>query len=132
MTEDAAAAQGEPVTTGDVAEPEHDFQEPVPEPVEQVEAEPVAAEPVQEFVQADAVPETGAVGAGQGSFAQGTANESPVLPPSAQAGAAKAHAFLSHLVAVAQAAQAEIEKYVPPELVAAAEREAGLFIRSIL
>ena len=128
MSEDAAAAQGEPVTTEDqpVAEPEHDFEQPQP-----VEVQEQAAQP-QEWVQAEPVPETGAVGAGQQSFAQGTANESPVLPPSAQAGAAKAHAFLGHLVTVAQAAQAEIEKYVPPEMVAAAEREAALLIRSIL
>lgn len=132
MSEDAAAAQGEPVTTGDVpvAEPEHDFEQPQPVEVQE-QAAPAPDQP-QEWVQAEPVPETGAVGAGQQSFAQGTANESPVLPPSAQAGAAKAHAFLSHLVTVAQAAQAEIEKYVPPEMVAAAEREAAMLIRSIL
>jgi hypothetical protein len=61
-----------------------------------------------------------------------TANESPVMPASAQAGAAKAHAMLGHLARVAQAAQAEIERYVPPDLLAAAERDAMLFIRSAL
>jgi hypothetical protein len=79
---------------------------------------------------------SGLVGATEPAMASqpvgATANETPVLPASAQAGAAKAHAVLGHLVKVAQAAQAEIERYVPAELVTAAERDAALFIRSVL
>jgi len=61
-----------------------------------------------------------------------TANETPTMPGGAQAAAAKAHALYGHLIQVAKAAQAELERYVPPELLSAAEREAGLLIRSIL
>lgn len=61
-----------------------------------------------------------------------TANETPTLPAGAQTAAAKAHATLEHLVTVAKAAQAEIGRYVPPDLLAAAERDVKQFVRSIL
>lgn len=149
MSEDAAAAQGEPVTTGDVAEPEHDFtQDPVP--VADQKAAGVAPEdtvtmadqkagtpPPVEVQEQPAVTEglavqTEPVAQHAPGLVQGAANQSPMLPANAQAGAAKAHAFLGHLVTVAQQAQAEIERYVPAELIAAADVEAKAFIASVI
>lgn len=61
-----------------------------------------------------------------------TANETPTLPAGAATAAAKAHAVLGHVIAVAQQAQADIGRYVPPDLLAAAEREVAAMVRSAL
>ena len=124
---------------------EHDFQEQQPVTVERSGPEQVdpAGQPANEgglpYAQtADTSQEGQRAAWGEPSNTEAaqpigaTANESPTLPAGAQAGAAKAHAVLGHLVKVAQAAQNEIERYVPAELLSAAERDAMLFVRSIL
>lgn len=68
----------------------------------------------------------------QAGLMSGAANQSPQLPPNAQAGAAKAHAILGHLIQVAEAARGEIERYVPPELLNAAGSEAMAFVRQVI
>jgi hypothetical protein len=58
-------------------------------------------------------------------------DEAP-LPANAVAAAARAHALLGHFVSVAQAAQADLEKYVPATLLNAAKQDALTFIREVL
>jgi hypothetical protein len=60
------------------------------------------------------------------------ANESPILPPSAVVSAAHAHAALDHLKAVANAIQADIERWVPQDVLHNARNEMALVIRQIL
>lgn len=62
----------------------------------------------------------------------GATNQAPVLPVSAQVSAAKAHAFFGHFIAIAQEAQRDIERVVPPGLLQAAETEAAKFARSLV
>lgn len=82
--------------------------------------EPVLAEPVAERPMAAAGP------------VQSASNVSSLLPPNAQSAAAKAHAFLGHLITQAKTIQADIERYVPAEFVQQAEREVATLIRAIL
>lgn len=62
----------------------------------------------------------------------GVSNAGPALPASAQAAAARAHQIFTQIIAVAQRVQTDLERYVPPELISAAEQEAKQFIRDIL
>lgn len=59
-------------------------------------------------------------------------NESPVLPPSAQVSAARAHAALGHLIGVARTVQADLERYIPQPVLSAAEAEVAATIRGLL
>lgn len=59
-------------------------------------------------------------------------NESPVLPASAQAAAAKAHALLEHVKTMASQLQADIERVVPASMVNAAKAEVDALIRAAL
>lgn len=98
-----------------------------PEPVQA--GEPVTIEPADpETVPAEAqAPAEDAAPVGTGA-----SNESPSMPPSAQAAAAKAHAGLGHLIQVAQTVQRDIERYVPAAVLAAAEIEVKALVRGIL
>ena len=86
------------------------------EPVtpDHVETAPVAEQPPAEVVNT------------------GASNESPVLPPSVVASAARAHALLGHMMTMAAQLQADIERYVPAGTLAAAKVEVASVIRAIL
>jgi hypothetical protein len=60
------------------------------------------------------------------------ANESPVLPPSGVVAAAKAHALLEHFKKLADAMQADIERWVPSDMLAAASKEVNAFIQAVI
>jgi hypothetical protein len=62
----------------------------------------------------------------------GTSNESPQLPPSAQAAAARAHVLYGHIIAMAQQAQKDLERFIPAGMLTAAESEIGTMIRNII
>lgn len=68
----------------------------------------------------------------QAGAVRGTSNESPQLPPSAQAAAAKAHALLEHLKDVATQVQADVERVVPASMIDAAKSEVAALIRAAL
>lgn len=68
----------------------------------------------------------------EAQLVRAASNENAVLPPSAAAAAAKAHAALTHVQQVAEKYLAELDKYVPQSLIQAAEGEVKSFIRSIL
>lgn len=78
------------------------------------------------------LPDEGTTEVPQTGLSQSASNESPVLPANAQAAAAKAHASLDHVIQVLQAAKADIAKYVPEELMNAAQRDVSAFVKSIL
>lgn len=62
----------------------------------------------------------------------GVSNTGPALPASAQAAAARAHQVITQIIAIGQRVQADLERYIPPELISAAEAEAKQFIRELL
>lgn len=66
------------------------------------------------------------------SLPQSASNESVPLVPGAQAAAARAHHLIQHLIDVGKAIQADIERYVPPSVIQAAEGEAAAFLRDAL
>jgi hypothetical protein len=59
-------------------------------------------------------------------------NESPSLPPTAAAGAARAHALLGHFVDAAQKIQADLARYVPQSALDAAKVEVQAMLREII
>jgi hypothetical protein len=59
-------------------------------------------------------------------------NESPSLPPTAAAGAARAHALLGHFVLAAQKIQSDLARFVPQSALDAAEVEVKAMLREIL
>lgn len=90
-------------------------------PAEPLPAPPAAAEPEP------AVPEPDVP-----APVQSASNESPQLPVSAQAAAARTHALLTHLESVISGAKSDIERFVPASLISAAEAEAQAFIKGML
>jgi len=62
----------------------------------------------------------------------GVSNQGPALPASAQAAAARAHQVLDKIITIAQNVQADLERYVPADLLSAAENEAKQFLRDVL
>jgi hypothetical protein len=67
-----------------------------------------------------------------GAALKSASNQTATLPGSAETAAMKAHGMFTHLITFAQAAQAEIERYVPASVVQGAEDEAAKMIRTIL
>lgn len=96
--------------------------QPAPAEAEQPHVPPaVAAQlPQPEPVQAQAAP------------LQSASNVTSVLPPNAQAGAARAHAFLGHVINLAQRYQKDLERFVPPEFIEAAKVEVAALIKAVL
>lgn len=100
--------------------------QPVPQPEHIVADEPANEGP--------AVPEPAqpAPVAAQQPVHPGVSNAGPMLPPGAQAAAARAHVLYGHIIKMAQAAQADIERFVPPEMVQMAETMGLELLRGIL
>jgi hypothetical protein len=122
-----AAAAGTETGTADAPD------SPQAGPAFETSAAPGQPVPVNDAaVQADPRPESQAEMSDVGAAHTGVTNQSPQLPPNAAAGAAKAHALLSHLVEAAQQVQAELERYVPADAISAAEVEVKSMLRSIL
>jgi hypothetical protein len=63
---------------------------------------------------------------------QTVSNQSPALPPNAQAAGARAHAALTHLKSLASSIQADIERYVPAGMISSAEAEVKALVQEIL
>jgi hypothetical protein len=105
-TTPAEPAPAEPAPVPDVAPSASTNETPVP-------AEPAAAAP--------AVP-----------VVQSASNASPVLAPSAHAAAAHAHVTMSRIIKMAELAKAEIERFVPPEVISIAETDALALLREAL
>ena len=62
----------------------------------------------------------------------GVTNASPGLTPSAQASAARTYAWLTHIEDVIHAAKADIERFVPPDVLAVAQTEAVAVVRGLI
>jgi hypothetical protein len=62
----------------------------------------------------------------------GASNVSPTLPPGAQAAAARAHIVYGKIAAMAQAVQADLERYIPAGFLQNAESEANELLRDVL
>lgn len=62
----------------------------------------------------------------------GVSNVSPTLSPGVQGSAAKAWGALTHIENVVKAAKADIERFVPPEVLALGETEVQALIRSFI
>lgn len=104
--------------------------------VETMSPEPVPAPaPVEQPVEAERatfVPDPAHVSAVQAQPVQSASNVTASLPANAQAAAAHAHAFFTHLIKMAEAARSDIEKYVPASFVQTAEHEVAQFIKAII
>jgi hypothetical protein len=119
QTEPAAQdteAEAAPPGTGDAS-----ATQPVPPDQAGFESEPGSSFTDQHE---EAAPQFGAV--------RSASNAPTVLPASAQASAARAHLVIGRMVSALQAVQADLEKYIPPGMLQAAEGEALVLLRGVL
>lgn len=127
-SEDAAAGNDtlatQPAEPVEAEQPEAQQPEPAGQPEAFPQPVPGFAEPVPEPVVERDAPVA--------DLLQSASNVSSILPPNAQGGAARAHAWFGHVIRVMQTARNDIERYVPEPFLAAAEAEIKAVLRTIL
>lgn len=100
------------VTTGPVADAPADPSVPAADPTPVADPAPAQAPPAPAVTASNASPSTMAVGT--------------------HSAAIRAHALFARMIKLAEAGQAEIERYVPADLLTAAEGELLSFVREVI